>query len=186
MSEGDWSKKSIEKMLLEAQMPSDEKTDYILKTLMSHPDSSLGALPPAGYEAHLLSSLRMKLPLQKMAPAAPKQSDPWARLNTWIISTRVSWALTGAMALFVLVFLGSQRMINPGAEAGSEDLFAATVLKGTPGDVQGWLASVSDASVRRGLSAVGPDSIVEGLSPKEQRRIEKTLKSVAEKMGVQL
>lgn len=185
---------SWKKILSEAEGESlDVGSQKTLKMLLKHAHQIQAEhQAPISYESELLEKLKAKLPVPQQLKqrsynkggASPGLlSDFFAFLRT----PQLSWGLSGAMAVFVAVFLYSQKnlSVNPAQVAQNQnDLLSETATRGGEEVANDWLASVGDVGIRS-KSGRSLSSLVEELeSNHDAKAVDQALDKVAAEMGM--
>lgn len=185
MSPDDFYKKFLDGVELSR---SDEKgVKRVLNVLQSEPQVMSRAVPPAGYEDELLRSLRKRLPPETVAVPALRQRRQddrgWRRL--WLRSSSFSWAVTGALTVFVCILSFSMRD-KFSENVVSRDLLTATALRAPTGDLENWVATVGDSATQIRVAQTNINAIAEAMSRDDvdTAAIERALDKVAFDAGM--
>ena len=173
----------LKKYLKEADMPvNDDASTQVIKALLDQPVLLGRHEAPVGYETHLLTALRAKLPQKKQNPISKFFESFGATLRT----PQMSWSISGALAIFVAVLAISPKG-GPALGSSQGDLLASTASKGGAEVVNGWLASMGDSGVRAHVAGRDVAGLVHDIeSSNDRKAVDRALNDVAKAMGLKL
>lgn len=141
-----------------------EGAKRVLEVLRTEPAVMNRALPPAGYEADLLKSLRARLPQPSVPMLVPQRRESdraWWRLG--IFSPYFSWTITGSLtvAVCVLAFHFRDQLTRNFSPA---DLLTATAKQVPSQDMENWVASIGDSATQFRVAQTNLNAIAEAMS----------------------